>query len=134
MTRKKLCRHCNKIVDELNHNCSGKEKQRLQYNKYKRNYYQENKETVAELTSRKWRKFRKNILSRDNNMCQRCLIKHGIINGDNLEAHHIKPRVDYPELMYDENNVVTVCKTCNLQLGTSGIDFEWENPEIELKL
>ena len=84
--------------------------------------------------SRRWRSFRKTIIHRDGNLCQRCFRKYNIINGDSLEVHHIKPRIDYPELMYDELNVVTLCKTCNLQLGTNGIDFEWETPETNFKI
>lgn len=133
LPKKKICRYCNKVVED-NHICSKNEKKQ-QYNKYKREYYQNNKEMILELTSAKWRRFRKIIISRDNHMCQRCLLKYGLINGENLEVHHIKPRVEYPELMYEEKNVITLCKTCNLQLGTTpSLDFDWENPEIELKI
>lgn len=131
MARKKICKYCNKIVDD-NHKCLSDK--RTQYNKYKREYYQNNKEIVAPLMSRRWRSFRKTIIHRDSNLCQRCFRKYNIINGDSLEVHHIKPRIDYPELMYDELNVVTLCKTCNLQLGTNGIDFKWEAPETNFKM
>lgn len=67
-------------------------------------------------------------------MCQRCYIKYGIINGDELQVHHIKPRITHPELMYDEDNVITLCKSCNVQLGLNGIDFDWEVPETEYKI
>lgn len=133
MARKKICKYCNKLVDE-DHVCHKKSKER--YNKYKRDYYRKNKETVAPIMSYKWKKFRKFILERDDHMCQRCYTKYGIINGDELQAHHIKSRINYPELMYDENNVITVCKTCNLQLGTSDkLDFEWQNDKnVEMRL
>ena len=133
MARKKICKYCNKLVDE-NHVCQKKSNER--YNKYKRDYYRKNKETVAPIMSYKWKKFRKFIIDRDDNMCQRCYIKYGIINGDQLQAHHIKSRINYPELMYDENNVIAVCKTCNLQLGTNDkLDFEWQNDKnVEIRL
>lgn len=77
--------------------------------------------------TRKWRALRLRVLKRDNFLCQRCLNKYGILNSDNLEAHHIKSRVNYPELELEENNIVCVCKTCNLQLGTSDkLDFKYE--------
>lgn len=125
---KKICKHCGQIVDE-NHSCEKLEEKKEKYNKYKRDYYKKNKETLKSLTTVRWRKLRKHIISRDNNMCLRCSIKYGIINGDDLQVHHIKPRILFPELIYDENNLVTLCKTCNIQLGLSGIDFEWK-PEI----
>lgn len=135
-TRKIICKYCGKIVIENDdHNCKGKDEKRQDYNRKKREYYQKNKETLKPLMSKKWRNFRSLIIKRDNSLCQRCYIKHGIINGDELQVHHIKPRIYFPELMFDEDNVVTLCKTCNIQLGTNGIDFEWKNEkDIEYKL
>lgn len=134
-SRKIICRYCNKIVPEgSNHNCPEKKKSKLEYNRKKREYYQKNKETLKPLMSNKWKKFRKIIISRDGHRCQRCLIKYGVINGNELQVHHIKPRIYYPELMYEEANVVTLCKTCNIQLGTNGIDFDWSPTEIDFKL
>ena len=125
--RKKICNGCGKMVDE-NHKCEVK---RLKYNENKRKYAKQNKDTQSELTTVRWRKFRLNIISRDNHLCQRCLIKYQIINAGELQVHHIKPRIFFPELMYDENNVITTCKTCNIQLGLEGIDFEWTPPKQE---
>ncbi len=47
----------------------------------------------------------------------------------NLQVHHIKPRSDYPELVYEHSNLVTLCQSCNTSLGKKGIDFEWTVPE-----
>lgn len=133
--RKIICQYCKKIVREgSSHQCPGMNKKRLEYNRSKREYYQKNKETLKPLMSNRWKKFRKMIINRDDHMCQRCFIKYGVINGDELQVHHIKPRIYYPELMYDEDNVVTLCKTCNIQLGTTGIDFEWSPNEVDFKL
>lgn len=134
--RKKICNYCKKIIAEndTNHQCSGQEKARLERNKKRREYYSKNKETLKPLSTQRWRKFRKHIINRDGNMCLRCYIKYGIINSEELQAHHIKPRIYYPELMFEEDNVLTLCKTCNVQLGTNGIDFEWTPPNSDLKL
>jgi len=51
--------------------------------------------------------WRLSILSRDLFMCQ-CCGKHS-----NLYAHHILPRRDYPELVFDINNGITLCKKCH---------------------
>ena len=48
------------------------------------------------------------------------------MNTRNLQVHHIKPRKEYPELMFEPDNLITTCKTCNLQMGTSGIGWDIE--------
>jgi len=50
--------------------------------------------------------WRKNIYERDN---WECRINNKECNG-RIEAHHILNWVDYPELRYDINNGVTLCK------------------------
>ena len=70
------------------------------------------------------------IIARDNYHCQRCLLKYGIINGEKIEVHHIKSRLNYPELMFDENNIIAICQTCNVQLGNDDkLDFKWNPPD-----
>lgn len=129
--RKTICSACGKIVDEnKDHNCSHKDSKRLEYNRKKREYYHNNKDALKPLATRRWKKFRAHIIKRDGNMCQRCYVKFGVVNADELQAHHIKSRAHYPELMFEEENVVTLCKTCNVQLGTKDVlDFEFEIKE-----
>lgn len=93
-------------------------------------YYQEkkNSEGYKLLHSTRWEKFRKHVIAADRGHCQRCIIKFNRYTYENLEVHHIKPRDIYPELTFDENNVITLCKSCNLELGLNGIDFPW-NPK-----
>lgn len=70
------------------------------------------------------------IINRDNGLCQRCLIKYNIINSEKPEVHHIKSAVNHIELFFVDSNLITLCKTCNLQLGTKDeLDFEYETPE-----
>ena len=132
--RKMICKYCNKIVYQENHECPMKAKEQQKYNASKREYYRKNKETLKPIMSKRWQKFRLHIIERDRRKCMRCYIKYGIINGENLQVHHIKPRIHFPEKIFDEDNVITVCKTCNIQLGLEGIDFEWEPPENEIML
>jgi len=129
--RQKICDKCGKIID-INETCSCLKNLK---NDYQKQYYKKNKNLMDELTSLKWAKFRKLIIDRDNGYCQRCYYKYGIINKSNLQVHHIKPRIKYPNLVYDENNCITLCKTCNTQLGLQEeLDFIWNKKELNYNL
>jgi len=54
--------------------------------------------------------WRKNILERDNYICQECGISG---NKSYLNVHHIKPFSLYYELRFDNNNAITLCKKCH---------------------
>lgn len=51
--------------------------------------------------------WRKAVLQRDNYVCQDC----GAI--DNLEAHHIRSIIDYPESIFEFENGLTLCGDCH---------------------
>jgi hypothetical protein len=51
--------------------------------------------------------WRKAVLERDNYTCQMCGSQ------ENLEAHHIEPYMDSPELRHDVSNGVCVCHECH---------------------
>lgn len=117
-SRKKVC-SCGKIIPE-DTRCKCKQKAKRDY---MREYQRKDKNNPLKTT--RWTKLRKHILKRDNYLCQRCFHKFDILNSSELQAHHIRSRKNYPELVFEENNIITLCKTCNLQLGTSDkLDFE----------
>ena len=49
----------------------------------------------------------KTIKKLDNFICKNCG------NKENLNAHHIQPKQDFPELALDTDNGITLCKTCH---------------------
>jgi len=52
-----------------------------------------------------WRRY---VFERDNYTCQHCNKR-----GGDLEADHIKPWVDYPDLRYEVDNGRTLCLVCH---------------------
>lgn len=119
---KKICSGCGKIID-FNKDCSCRPKRILKK--------ETNKEDDKFLRSTAWYNKRRKIIQRDNGYCQRCFYKYGILETERLQVHHIKSRLHYPELKMEDSNLITVCQTCNLQLGVSDkLDFEW-NPKDE---
>jgi 5-methylcytosine-specific restriction enzyme A len=113
MPRTKICSYCNKRV-EYTATCECIKGIKRQRSKEKA---ERTHEMHKVLKSAKWKHFRLSIIKRDGEVCQRCLIKYNIVTKDWLEVHHIKPRIKYPELTFERINVVTLCKSCNTQLG-----------------
>ena len=52
----------------------------------------------------------KTIKKLDNYMCKNCDSK------DNLNAHHIQPKNDFPELSLELDNGITLCDKCHGEL------------------
>lgn len=79
--------------------------------------------------TRRFRNIREHVKERDNNQCQRCYHKYNVVTKGELECHHIKSFRDYSYLAYDMNNLIMLCRRCNLDLSTKNkLDFEWAAP------
>lgn len=123
MLGNKICGSCGKIIP-YKETCSCKIIARRIKNG-------NNRERNKELMTTKWKKFREQIIDRDQGVCMRCLYKYSIIEEGNLQVHHIKPRIKYPELHYEVTNCVTLCATCNHQLGVQEeLDFDFTPTEF----
>lgn len=132
--RKRICK-CGKIIED-NRTCSCKETSgRSERNTYMKSYRENNRELTSSISSRRWAKKRNYIIKRDGSVCQRCLIKYNIVNAEELQVHHIKPRTKYHELMYEDSNLICICGSCNRQLGTrEELDFQWKPIENNFTL
>lgn len=100
-------------------------------------YLNFNNESRADdiIHSRKWKKLRLKVLQRDKYLCQRCLLKYHHYNADRLTVHHIIARIHSPELGFSPRNLITLCQTCNNQLGTQDyLDFDWNAEEVNKDL
>lgn len=61
--------------------------------------------------NKKWERKRRSILVRDGYMCQICKRY-----GKSVQAtvvHHIKHADEYPELMYEDSNLISLCAACH---------------------
>lgn len=103
--------------------------------KYKReNSSEENKIVNKFYTSKSWREKREEIKSLDKGLCQRCLIKFGIVTTERLEIHHIEPLTVKWEKRLQNNNLITLCIQCHrwIDIKNNGrLDFEWSRVEEE---
>lgn len=64
----------------------------------------------TKLQRSKFTELSKLCIQRDDYTCQLCNLK-----GTDLNAHHIYPWANYPELRFDLNNVITLCKRCHFE-------------------
>lgn len=59
-------------------------------------------------TCRRWDQVRQGVYCRDHNLCRACW-ESGRLTVDGLEAHHIIPLSERPDLAYDPDNIITLC-------------------------
>lgn len=65
---------------------------------------------------------------RHNPICEVCG------SNNSIEIHHIKPAALYPNLIYDETNLISLCRkgnNCHLRFGHNG-NYNNYNPDILL--
>lgn len=61
----------------------------------------------------KFREWRIAVFQRDHYTCQKCGSKHQKGSRPILNVHHIKPFAQYPELRFNIENGLTLCKKCH---------------------
>jgi len=66
---------------------------------------------------REYNAWHKNVFDRDGNKCVICG------STEKLEAHHIKEVCMFPELIYNIDNGLTLCRECHKKTDNYGINF-----------
>ena len=131
MPLRKIDSEHNQVFDLNKMAESPAKKRQRQKSLYEKHRYKDPTSQKA-IHTKKWQNTRREIIIADGGECQRCLMLFGWHTVDNLQVHHIKPRTQFPELTYENDNLVTLCKTCNLVMGENGIDFAW-TPEMRFR-
>lgn len=71
--------------------------------------------------SKQYADWRSAVFERDNYTCQHCGVRSGNGRTIILNADHIKPFADFPELRFDIKNGQTLCVACHRKTPTFGI-------------
>lgn len=66
-----------------------------------------------------YKEWRAAVFERDEYTCQMC---DKPSNG-NIQAHHIRPWSDFPELRFDANNGITLCESCHRSTKSTELEF-----------
>lgn len=74
---------------------------------------EENEEARKARNSQEYLKWRDEVYKRDGYSCVICGSE------DNIEAHHKKGFVEFPELRYEVSNGITLCEQCHNQIHNS---------------
>lgn len=113
MKIKARCRKCRKKIEFGNSYCEECNTIiQTQRNSHKNKKIDPN----SKINSSKWRKVREQVIIRDNGVCVLCFKKYNRIHSKGLEVHHIIKRIDDASLMYDLDNLITVCRECHEEL------------------
>lgn len=82
--------------------------------------------TIRDLPRAEWEALRLACFERDDGACRQCN------STDELQADHIRPIVDWPELALDLSNLQTLCGPCNRAKSDSAgevtVRLAWLNP------
>ena len=72
--------------------------------------------------SKSWLKWRKEVFERDDYTCQECGIrnKKGLGKTIELNPHHIKSVKNYPNLVFEVDNGITLCRSCHMKTESWG--------------
>lgn len=126
---KKVCRcgtiinyskkYCDKCTKEYEAN--KKEKNKIYDSKYRKN-----KEVYHSIN---WDKVKVVVKNRDSNLCRVCLEKERI--RPMKIVHHIIPVEDNKKLIYEPNNLISVCDLCHRDIHSAYDKTEQSKKEMQ---
>ena len=89
---------------------------------------------INKLNAPEYKEWRKNVFKRDNFVCQMpgCSDPEiGFKKTGQLQAHHIKKRAEYPSLIHDIDNGITLCRGCHIH-KVNGKEQHYEQQFIDI--
>lgn len=111
----KPCSNCGKIIDRKSQRFRGEHQfcSKECSDKFLsgKNHYEWKPELHKEHEAGLLKRWARSIKKRDNYKCKKC----GESERRLLEAHHIKPRKDFPDLKFEMNNGITLCLNCHIK-------------------
>lgn len=82
--------------------------------------------------TKEYKDWANSVYKRDKHICQMCGLKCG---AKNIIAHHIKNFLDYPELRFDINNGITLCRSCHKKIHKEiGMNTRFKNAKLSKPL
>lgn len=69
--------------------------------------------------TKEYKNWRLTVFRRDGFACKKC----GKSKSGFLQAHHIRPKRDFPNLVYEVSNGITLCKTCHENVSQKEYDY-----------
>ncbi len=99
--------------------CSKKGDKNPMFGKFTSSFSDRRQTAMSRFDYIEWRNA---IYKRDGFVCQICNKIGGILNAD-----HIKPWIDFPELRYEISNGRTLCKECHSEITKVYLKFNWKN-------
>ena len=111
----KSCKYCGRF-HPVGYVCTAKPK--------RRRYDYSDREVWKFRHGNVWRDKAIAIKERDHWLCRCCLAKN-ILNYKNLEVHHITSLEEDLSLRLDEDNLITLCRTCHEQAEKGDIERDY---------
>lgn len=107
---KTRCRGCRTLINFGKTYC---DKCETIFKKERKKYTTERVKEADKFTkTATWQSLRKEIIRRDGGVCKLCFLR-GKIEYRKLQVHHIVKRVDDLSLVYNRENLVTLCRECH---------------------
>lgn len=122
----------NGVIFDMNKMAESPQAKRKRQQKVYNSKSYKDPEAQRAVHTKRWQNTRREIIVADGGECQRCRIIFNRHESNDLQVHHIKPRTQFPELTFVNDNLITLCRICNLTLGENGLDFDW-TPEMRFR-